>query len=40
MPVHCDLAGALAAHGAPGTVKQWTTDDWPTSHSPEAPALA
>ncbi|WP_024755180.1 STAS domain-containing protein [Streptomyces exfoliatus] len=39
VPVHCDLAAALAAHGARGTVKQWTTDDWPTGQSPEAPAL-
>ncbi|WP_426368151.1 STAS domain-containing protein [Streptomyces sp. E-08] len=39
VPVHCDLAAALASHGARGTVKQWTTDDWPTGPSPEAPAL-
>ncbi|MFD5622748.1 STAS domain-containing protein [Streptomyces yangpuensis] len=39
VPVHCDLAAALAAHGARGTVKQWTTDDWPTPQSPEEPAL-
>ncbi|MFJ6934483.1 STAS domain-containing protein [Streptomyces sp. NPDC101132] len=38
VPVHCDLAHALAAHGARGTVRQWTTDEWPAEQSPKAHA--
>lgn len=40
VPVHSDLAAALAAHGARGTVREWATDDWPAERSPGAPALA
>ncbi|MFE1413186.1 anti-sigma factor antagonist [Streptomyces sp. NPDC058746] len=37
--VHCDLAAALAAHGAQEAVRQWSTDDWPDPHHPAVPAL-
>ncbi|WP_405922137.1 anti-sigma factor antagonist [Streptomyces sp. NBC_00122] len=40
VPVHCDLATALAAHGDHGTVEQWSTDDWTAAQDPEEPALA
>ncbi|MEW2619112.1 anti-sigma factor antagonist [Streptomyces sp. NPDC048106] len=36
IPVHCDLAAALAAHGRDGAApddgrQEWRTDGWPTS---------
>ncbi|WP_327414828.1 STAS domain-containing protein [Streptomyces sp. NBC_01233] len=37
--VHCDLAAALAAHGAQDEIRQWSTDDWPDPRHPTAPAL-
>lgn len=35
IPVHCDLAAALAAYqGATGDRREWRTDDWPAARDP------
>ncbi|AVZ74283.1 hypothetical protein SLUN_21090 [Streptomyces lunaelactis] len=35
IPVHCDLAAALAAHhGVSGHTREWHSDDWPGVRTP------